>query len=401
MPTVKRLTDRKLRSLPTGARRVEYMDAGVAGFGVRVEPTGRRTFMLRYRNVNGAPRRLRLGTYPAVTLADARDRARLILADVQRGLDPAAAARERRRAPTFAALADEYMERHAKPHKRSWKYDQQMLDRHLLPEWGALKAREIDRLDVLRMLDAIVARGHAQQANRVRALASKVFAFGVQRGMVEVNPVRDVPRPAPPRSRDRVLSTDELLRVWRALDGETPHMAATFKLRLLTAQRGIEVLSMRWEDVDGDGWTIPAGVSKNKRAHRVPLSPQALAVLEAIRPPEGDDLLSSIWIFPAPNDDGQHMRWVQKAATDVRERSGVAFTPHDLRRTAATFMGSMGCDRTTLGAILNHADPSVTAIYDRSTRDLEKRRALNRWGARLEAIVEGAPRLELRMEWRR
>jgi integrase len=94
------------------------------------------------------------------------------------------------------------------------------------------------------------------------------------------------------------------------------------------------------------------------------------------------------------------MRWVQKVAANVRDRSGVAFVPHDLRRTAATFMGSMGCDRTTLGAILNHSDSSVTAIYDRSTRDLEKRRALAKWGARLEAIVEGAPWLELRMEGR-
>lgn len=393
------LTDRKVRSIVGRGRRVEYFDSSLPGFGVRVSATDRKTFVLRYRNRDGRERRMGLGTYPAVTLADARDRARLILADVQRGLDPAAAARERRKAPTFGALADEYMERHAKPHKRSWRYDQGMLDRHLLPEWGALKAREIDRMDVLRMLDAIVARGHAQQANRVRALASKVFSFGVQRGIVEVNPVRDVPRPAPPRSRDRVLSTDEIRRVWRALDGETLHMAATFKLRLLTAQRGIEVLSMRWADVDGDGWTIPAGVSKNKRAHRVPLSPQALAVLEAIRPPEGDDRLPSPWVFPAPNDDG-HMRWVQKAAADVRARSGVVFVPHDLRRTAATFMGSMGCDRTTLAAILNHADPSVTAIYDRSTRDLEKRRALSKWGARLEAIVEGERERPLRMEAR-
>jgi integrase len=398
MPTVKRITDPQLRRIsPRG--RAEVFDRSLSGFGARATPDGRWAFFVRYRR-DGRQRRISLGTYGVVSLADARDRARLILADVARGLDPAEAARARRRAPTFRELAAEYMERHAKPHKRSWRYDQQQLDLHLLPDWGGLKAREIDRLDVLRVLDAIVARGHAQQASRVRALASKVFAFGVQRGLVEINPVRDVPRPAPPRSRDRVLSTDELRRVWRALDAESPHMAATFRLRLLTAQRGIEVLSMRWEDVDGDGWTIPAGVSKNKRAHRVPLSPQALAVLETIRPPEGGDVLPSPWVFPAPNDDG-HMRWVQKAAANVRRRSGVAFVPHDLRRTAATYMGSMGCDRTTLAAILNHADPSVTAIYDRSTRDLEKRRALSRWGSRLEAIVEGAPRLELRMEGRR
>jgi len=104
--------------------------------------------------------------------------------------------------------------------------------------------------------------------------------FGIEREAVETNPAQRVKPPTRERSQDRVLKDEEIRAVWQALDDENPVVAGTYKLRLLTAQRGIEVLSMRWSDIDGEWWTIPAEVSKNALPHRVPLSPQALAVLE-------------------------------------------------------------------------------------------------------------------------
>ena len=384
MPTVN-LTDRKLRSLVSKDQRTDFYDKSLSCFGVRVTPTGRKSFILRYRNADGRERRMTLGKYPALSLADARDRARIILAEVARGMDPAGIAAARRRAPTFRELADEYLERYAKPRKRSWDYDRRMIEYNLLEPWGERKARDIDRFDVMRLLDVIVDRGATQQATRVRALISKVFAFGITRGHVNVNPVAGVPRPITYHARERVLTTDELRRFWSALDDETPVMAAHFKMRLLTAQRGIEVLSMHHDDIDDDWWTIPVGVSKNKASHRVPLSAQSLEVLESVALFNAEHE----WVFPSPSRRG-HLRWVNKAGREIAERAGIEdFRPHDLRRTAATYIASMGTPRTVVGKILNHAEPGVTAVYDRSSYDAEKRQALVAWGDRVEQIVTG------------
>ncbi|MGH8544066.1 MAG: tyrosine-type recombinase/integrase [Gammaproteobacteria bacterium] len=395
MPTL-RLTDSGLRSLKTSKVQEEFWDPGFkgGGFGVRVSgTTGEKKFVLRY-TVDGKRKRMTLGTYPGVSLASARERAREIVVAVDQGLDPAEEKKKRAEAPTFRELAEEYLERHAKPKKRSWRYDQRMLGGYLLDPWGDRKAAEVTRFDVMTLLDEIADGGAPYAANRVRALVSKIYSFGIKRGYVEVNPVVLVPRPASPRSRDRVLREDELGRLWKALDDKEPDpktgeprrltselMAAHFRLRLLTAQRGIEVLSMRWEDVDGDWWTIPAGVSKNKLAHRVPLPPQAKVILKALRP----DSKGSEWVLPSPG--GGHLRWVGKAAREIQDRVGFNWKPHDLRRTAATLMTSMGVSRLVVSKILNHVESGVTAVYDRSSYDSEKRQALILWGNRVERIV--------------
>lgn len=387
MPTV-HLTDRTIRGLDSNGRRVEFFDRSLPGFGVRVTPEGRKTFVLRYRNRESRERRLRLGVYGTVTLADARDRARLLLADVQRGTDPATIVAARKRAATVRELAGEYMERHARPLKRSWRYDAQMVRHDVLPALGDRKAGDVERVDVLRLLDAIVDRGAPYAAVRVRALLSKMYAFGIQRGLVEQNPVRDVPRPIPPRSRERVLTDDELRRLWLALDDESWRVAGSLRLRLLTLQRGNEVTGAGWDEFDGDWWTIPGARTKNKRSHRVPLSPQALAVLDATRAHSG----GSGWVFPASRGDGP-FAWAGKAARAVRQRLGFDWTPHDLRRSGASCLASIGFSRTVIGKVLNHAtiDSGVTAVYDRHSYDAEKRQALVAWGDRVERIVSGRP----------
>jgi len=176
--------------------------------------------------------------------------------------------------------------------------------------------------------------------------------------------------------------------VWSALDGEDAHTASLFKLHLLTMQRGGEVKAMRWEDTDlEDGWwTIPAERSKNKLAHRVPLSAQALAVLHELQRTRAE---GSSWVFPSTSASG-FRETVQKPMRRLRAASGVAFVPHDLRRTAATFLTSeLGVSRLVVSKLLNHVETGVTKVYDRASYDPEKRAALKAWGARLEAIVSG------------
>jgi len=375
------LTDRALRSLATDLLREDFLDDSLEDFGVRVSgETGRKTFFVRYR-ANGKRRRVTLGRYPVLSLANARDRAKAVLFDATQGNDPADAIRARRAAETFGELAELYVERHAKPNKKSWQEDKRQLNKDILPAWKNRKAGDIRRADVLNILDSIVDRGAPIQANRTLALISRVFTFAIERGVVETNPAYRVKPPAREYSCQRVLTDDEIRAFWKALDGEAQLMASTFKLRLLTAQRGVEVLSMRKDDLDGSWWTIPAVVAKTGEAHRVPLSPEAMAVLEGVLPLSG----ISEWVFPSRR--GGHLRSLQKSAREIRKRAGFHFTPHDLRRTAATHMARMGVSRFMIGRILNHADRSITSVYDRASYDDEKREALEAWGAHVIDIT--------------
>jgi integrase len=213
----------------------------------------------------------------------------------------------------------------------------------------------------------------------------KVFNFGLQRDIVTMNPCHGLPLPARESRRDRVLSEDEMRVLWKAFEAEGALVGKSFKLRLLTAQGGGEILGMRWDHIDfGSGWwTIPAELAKNGMTHRVPLSRQAQAVLAEIR------LLSrpGPWVFPNPTKTGA-MVTTQKAAERMIKATGIEFRQHDLRRTAASYMTGIGISRLVVGKLLNHVESGVTAIYDRHSYDREKREALDAWGERLLAIVD-------------
>jgi integrase len=176
-----------------------------------------------------------LGAYPTLSLADARRLARAALRDAAHGADPAGEKQAQRRAESFGELAELYLEKHAKVLKRSWREDERTINRELLPRWKNWNAIEIKRKHVIAMLDEIAGRGSGTMANRTRALASKIFNFGIQRGVVEYNPVHNVTIPGEERRRDRVLTEEEIRRVWGALDHERLPIAATLKLALLTA----------------------------------------------------------------------------------------------------------------------------------------------------------------------
>jgi integrase len=159
-----------------------------------------------------------------------------------------------------------------------------------------------------------------------------------------------------------------------------------FKLSLLTAQRGGEVRAMRWVDVDLETrwWTIPAEVAKNGLAHRVPLSHAAHELLLPLQA-----TAASPWVFPSPRLPHRPVKNVHTPAGRLEAQSGVAFVPHDLRRTAASHMTSMGIPRLVVAKILNHSEPGVTRVYDRHSYDAEKRQALEAWGRKVLALVTG------------
>jgi integrase len=366
------------------AGQTDYWDADRPGFGLRVSAGGRKAWVFMYRHSN-VKRRLTLGTYPTLSLAEAREKAAIARHAVQYSdADPATAKKTERTVETFAELARDYIERHAKRQKRSWRKDLLILEKDALPRFGRRKAKDITRRDIIVMLDEIVARGAPIQANRTLEIVRKLFNWAVARDTLGANPCYRIAKPSTENRSDRVLTEDEIRTIWHALDRETVLTAASFKLRLLTAQRGAEILAMRWDQISNGWWTIPAEVAKNGLAHRVPLSPQSLALIEEIRP-LGE---RSEWIFPGARGDG-HRVAIHKAHNRIRRRAGVSFVPHDLRRTAASHMTSMGISRLVVSKVLNHAEPGVTAVYDRHSYDGEKRAALDAWGNRVEEITTG------------
>jgi integrase len=377
---------------PPASGQIDYFDAGLPGFGCRVSYGGKKSWIVLYRH-NGVKKRLTLGSAKNTSLADARDLAREALAQVDRGQDPAKAKQLRRTADTVADLAEAYLEEHAKPEKRSWKKDESYLKRTVIPELGTMKVADVTRAHVRTLFNA-KKKTTPIAANRTLEVLRKMFNWAIEndRAPLIANPCSRIQK-AEERSRERVLSPDEIRRFWRTLEEEPVKIRRYFRLLLLTGQRELELLQANWEefDLESTWWTIPGSRTKNGLAHRVYLPEPTLAMLKAIRgeDPEG------IYLFPQRGAGAPATRsMLQKPWEGKGDKPGIArradlrgVVVHDLRRTAASGMASMGFSRLTVGRILNHLERGVTKIYDRHSYDPEKRDALSAWAARVMEIV--------------
>lgn len=394
MPTL-HLTDAVVRDLPTPSTRTDYFDDVVTGLCLRVTPNGVKSWAVLYR-FGGRLRRLTLKRYPALLLADARKGARQALIEVGLGRDPAGTKSDARSARTFNDLADLYIERYAKPRKKSWKDDARQLRVFCRPRWGAAPAAALTRDKVRDLLAHVVATRSAVVANRLQACLSKLCSWAVAEGFLGEHPVRGLSKASEGDSRARVLADDELRAVWEELasaerlwsetpTGEphpakalSPDVVFWMRLRLLTAQRGGEVAELRWADVDlaRAQWEVPGSRYKNGRPHVCPLSPWVLALLSARREARPKDT------------------YVCEGGRGAGARDGVGrafsvpdFHPHDLRRTAATRMAQGGVTAFVVARVLGHTDPSVTAIYNRHDYFTEKLKALTLWAQHVAAVV--------------
>jgi integrase len=385
-----KFTVRGIAALKPKANRYDVLESDGHGFGIRVAPSGRKSWIYLYHH-GGRLRRMTLGTYPNMTLADAHKAHAAARAAVKQGEDPAAkhvqARHEALHAPTVEKLAHEYLERWAKPHKRSWREDERMLTKDVLPVWGRRKATEIRRRDVIALLDGIHDRGAPIQANRTLACTRKMYNFALQRDLIESNPCMLIKAPGKEHRRDRILSADEIYRFWTGLANAPmwPGTALVLKFQLVTTQRKGEIISMRWEDISNDVWTIPAEHARNGLPHRVLLLTLASQLLS-----QAKQLGDSPWVFPG-RKPSTHISGdsVSYALYRNREVLGLTdLTPHDLQRTAASHMTGMGISRLVVAKILNHVESGITAVYDRHSYDAEKRQALNAWGRKLRSIID-------------
>ncbi len=409
-----KFTDKGIAALKPKAERYEVWEGGRTGLGVRVSPAGRKSWIFMYR-FGGKARRMTLGTYPALTLANAHVQHAQAKERLERGEDPGALHVEKRRAERTAEtvndIAEEYLDKWARPRKRSAGEDERILRKDVLPAWGTRKAKDIRRRDVILLLDKIVERGAPIAANRTLGIIRRMFNFAVARDLLDATPVAMVKAPAKENQRDRVLSADEIRTLWNGLSAAamTPAIKLVLKLQLVTAQRKGEIIgaSLSEFDLEEKAWTIPAERAKNGIAHKVPLSPMALDLIA-----EAKSLANgSGWLFPSPRGDAHiapravnHALWRACMPPEKRPKAarysmapaiGLAgIVPHDLRRTAASSMTALGINRLVVSKILNHVESSITAIYDRYAYDAEKRHALEVWAAHLEGILSGKPKAD-------
>ncbi|MGO4408576.1 MULTISPECIES: tyrosine-type recombinase/integrase [unclassified Brevundimonas] len=433
MPKV-RLTDKYVASIaaPSGMR-LDIFDENPLGAGLmlRVSETGRKSWTLRYRTEDGDQRRLGLGIYPAVSLADARKRCAQARLQASDGADPSGEKRRKkveRRSQTIKTFQDLSVAYFAATERGEWKPrgkrkrestiagEQWLWTKHIEPTLGALRLEDVTPAAIKTLLRRLIAKGQDTSSNRVRAQIRQMFNYAIlEAEAVTVNPVAKVPPLGDESPRDRVLRDEEIGAIWRGLDDPTVLTCAksarrknqrvyvsrpvgiAIKLLLLTLQRRHEVANMTRAEVDLEQavWTIPASRTKNGRATHVPLSPCALALIR-----EAMALVNepTPFVFPARWDRSKSLTpaALSRALRDVRSALSLpTLTPHDLRRTAASNMASerLRISPFVIGRILNHTSEkggaaavtlSTYALYDFMA---EKRSALIAWDRLLASIL--------------
>jgi integrase len=407
----KTLTDVLVRSiLPPSSGRLELSDTRCPGLEMRITAAGVKSWSFRFRDPrSGRITRATIGSYPEVTLAEARDRAGDMRKAVAAGKNPVDEKRREREeagTKTFQALADRYLEEHARRFKRSAAADERNLRLHVLPKWAKRRYDEIQRRDVIALCEGMVLAGTATNANRVQALISSVFSFAVDADLIGANPCSRLRKRGVENVGRRVLSDGELRLFWNGIVYKPVSRAVGLALRLalLTAARVSEIAEAErrefhnLDDPERAAWILPAERSKNGRAHFVPLSGLAReAVLEALAL-AGD---TSPYLFPSPSVEDSPItghalsvgmarfgRSLSDKDPAARDWQAEPPSPHDLRRTVATRLASLGIPAEDVSAVLNHTRRDVTGIhYDIYDRAREKRRALELWSDSLRKFL--------------
>ena len=369
---------------PTSGQQVDYFDKLVPGFGIRVSPKGTKTYFLLYR-YQTRQKRLTLGRTDIVSLAAARKAAKAAKALQSQNQDPSL---ERKRSlkpakATFRWLAEQFIEKHARIKTKSWKETQRILQRDFVKVWGDRDVTSIDKHDVTDLLDAI-AKHYPGAANHAFAHVRKLFNWAVQRGYLQTSPCIGLTSPALSQSRERVLTDAELMAVWKAAQSMGYPYGKLVQLLILTAQRRTEIAGMEWSELDLAErlWTIPTSRTKAKRATVVPLSDQALEIIQSL-PRIADQM-----VFPS-RTGVTLISGFSKWKEELDRLSGVRdWRLHDLRRTAATGLAP-STPPHIIERLLNHASGGLTPvarIYNRFDYLDEKRTALQAWAAKVQAL---------------
>ena len=386
----KKFTDVSVEKMvPVAGKRLEVFDTLTPGLALRITEGGKKSWSVMYRVAGrgeggnrGGLRRMTLGAYPLIDLKAAREKARAALDLADRGDDPADQRKDELRQKgerVFEVICTRFIELHAKAHTVKWRDTERLLHTYVVPGWKSKPIDTLDRATAHELLDEIAMEHGTGAAREVRKHITKFFNWAVDRGLLAASPVAGMRRPelgyAP---RERVLSMDELKAIWAAADKMGYPFGPMVKLLMLTAQRRAEVANLErgWLLADQQAFEVPASHYKTDRPQVVPLSPPALAVVEALPKWNGGDFLLSTTAGRVP------VSGFSKAKARIDKLSKVeGWTLHDLRRSAATHMARLGIPQEHIERVLGHAIEGVAGTYNRYSYLAEKRAALDLWGA--------------------
>ena len=414
--TIRRaLTTKTVEAIkPDPNQRLELPDPALSGLYLVVQPSGAKSWALRYRYA-GKPKKLTLGRWPVMGLADARAAASEAIEAVDHGTDPSAAKKATKAArletqlserDKIKTLVEKFGARHLSTLK-SGETVKRELNRHVVAIWGERDIQTITKRDVIDLLDGIADSGRVVTANRVRAYLNKFLNWAVERDIIGQSPAMGVKPAAKEKSRDRVLTDQEIKWFWQACSIEGQPWGHLGKMLLLTGQRLGEVVNMIDREITGDLWHLTADRTKNGRAHDVALSEAARAVLGGVERVKGQ----AGYVFTtngASALQGYHKgrNHIAKRMAEIasEERGETVEIPHwtfhDLRRTAATGMARLGIPVRVTEAVLNHVSGTaggIVSVYQRHDYADEKRDALNAWARFVGDLVDGTPNNVVRL----
>ncbi|SOE18858.1 site-specific recombinase XerD [Hoeflea halophila] len=403
---MQKISDRWLASVQPQPKQIEYFDAapGHKGLSIMVGKSGSKAWFLNYTGPkDGKRKRYKIGAYPGVGLAKARTEAARLRADIGEGADPLDSRRaetvaaNEARADTFAKLVEAYLQSSKfKSTSASNRRDiERTMRKDVLSLIGETPLSELSRRTLQKPVEAKINSGAQRMGEAIFRYLKVVLNWGADMGYIEANPLpRRNPNATPMENRERVLTNAEISALWNEFPNWTagPRLVAIYRLIVLTGQRSNEVAGLMRDEIDTTAaiWALPRERAKNGKPNIVPLSAPALAIVrEAMAATNGDHLF--------PTDGGEKRAHIgnDTISNTIRkwqEGRGVAdrWTPHDLRRTAATRMNEIGVQPHIVEAILNHvsgAKAGVAGVYNRADYIEQKRAALDAWAAELGRIV--------------
>jgi len=345
-----------------GTSRDVPWDNGLPGFGLRLYPSGRKTFVVFYRT-EARQRLMVVGTYGVLTLQQARDKAKKILIAARDGDDPLRKRQNAARASTVADFAEHYLERHAKPRKKTWQADERRIRQYIVPAMGRLPLEKVSRDDVGRLYSEI-GKTKPYEANRVLALLSTMFNLAISWELLPAgsgNPAK-IPRGTrfQEKSRDRPVTSDELPKLMASVaEEEDPFVRAAVHLYLLTGLRKRELLNARWQDIDFGRGTLRLVDTKAGRPRHVPLSRAALEILGEL-----PQMVGSPYVFASPSKEDAPRVDLFKPWRRIRRRAGCRdLRIHDLRHSVATWLADEGHAAQFIQQALGHQSLQTTMKY--------------------------------------
>ena len=303
-------------------------------------------------------------------------------------------ARNTTHADSLEAVADEWLLRD-QIHNRSYAEVKRVLDRDVKPVWEGRLIATIGRRDALELIDGIADRGAVTLARRVQAHLHRLFKWSVGRGIIETNPMADLPKPGKVVARDRVLSEVELVLIWRAAANLEWPFGPLFHLLILTAARKMEIGALSWSEIDGDTIRLEGERTKNGEPHTIALSRQALTIIDGLPRMVGTEFVFTTTGTTCISGFSKAKTILDAEAAKLNRGHPLAqWHIHDLRRTAATGLQKLRVGLQVVETILGHVSGSragIVGVYQRHKFDDEKRVALETWARHIEALVSGKP----------